>query len=168
MEIRLPRDALVVLVGPAGCGKSTFAARHFLPTQVVASDACRALVSDDESNPASSRDAFALMHLIIGMRLKRGRLTVADATNVRAEKRGELLEIARRHRRPAAAIVFELPEAVCQERNRARGRVLPPQAIRAQLRGLRESLPRLADEGFSAVWVLHSAEETEAASVRIS
>jgi protein phosphatase len=161
MEIPLPSDALVVLVGPAGCGKTTFAARHFLPTQVVASDACRALVSDDEANAAASRDAFTLMHLIVEFRLKRGRLTVADATNVRAEKREELLVIARRWQRPAVAVVFDLPETVCQERNCGRDRVLPPQAIGAQLRQMRESLPHLPAEGFSAVFLLHDERDVE-------
>ncbi|HEY3317336.1 MAG TPA: AAA family ATPase [Coriobacteriia bacterium] len=165
MEMRLLPDALVVLIGPAGCGKSTFAAAHFRRTQVVASDACRALVSDDEADAAASRDAFALMHLIVDMRLKRGRLTVADATNVLAEKRAELLAIARRRRRAAVAIVFALPEEVCQERNRVRGRVLPQQAIRAHMRDLRESLPHLGEEGFSAVWTLRSVEEAESAEV---
>jgi protein phosphatase len=88
--VHLPADALVVLVGPAGCGKSTFASHRFAPTQIVSSDGCRALVSDAEDDPRASRDAFALMHFIVDKRLKRGRLTVADATNVMPEKRREL------------------------------------------------------------------------------
>ena len=131
----MPRDALVVLVGAAGCGKSTWAAERFLPTQVVSSDECRALVSDDPNNSRASADAFKLMHEIIDMRLKRGRLTVADATNVNAEKRAALLEIALRRRRPAIAVVFDMPEAVCMERNSARNeRVIPAAAIMRQLR----------------------------------
>lgn len=167
MRIRLPSDALVVLVGAAGCGKSTFAAAHFRPTQVVSSDACRALVSDDESDAAASRDAFALMHLIVEFRLKRGRLTVADATNVYAEKRADLLAIAQHHRRPTVAIVFDLPAALCQERNRARGRTIPAAAVAAHLKLLRESLPNLADEGFAQVSVLSSAEELDTAEVTV-
>jgi protein phosphatase len=165
MEILLPADALVVLIGAAGCGKSTFAARHFRPTESVASDTCRALISDDEANASVSRDAFALMHAIVGLRLKRARLTVADATNVRAEKREELLAIARRWRRPAVAVVFDLPEEVCRQRNEARGRIVPVPAIRGQLRDLRASLPALTAEGFSAVWVLGDVDEVERARV---
>jgi predicted kinase len=108
------------------------------------------------------------MHTIVGMRLKRGRLTVADATNVTAEKRTELRAIAETWRRPVIAVVFALPEAVCQERNRLRAeRTLPPQAIKRQLRLLRESLPGLAEEGFSAVHLLHTAEEADSASVSV-
>jgi predicted kinase len=165
MEIELPGDALVVLVGAAGCGKSTFAARHFLPTQVVASDACRAMVADDEANAAASKDAFTLMHLVIEFRLKRGRLAVADATNVRSEKREELLVLARRWKRPAVAIVLDLPEPVCQQRNIARRRMIPPPAIGAQVRDLRRSLPLLEGEGFERVWLLRTAEEVESVTV---
>lgn len=165
MEIRLPPDALVVLIGAAGCGKSTFAARHFLPTQVVASDVCRALVADDEADSRASHDAFTLMHLIIDFRLKRGRLTVADATNVRVEKRAELLALARRWRRPAVAVVFDVPEDACRRRNEARGRVVPVPAIRGQLRDLRAALPRLGAEGFETVHVVESEADAEAARV---
>jgi predicted kinase len=167
MEITLPADALVVLVGAAGCGKSTFAARHFRPTQVVSSDECRALVSDDEANAAASRDAFTLMHLIVDMRLKRGRLTVADATNVHAAKRAELLGIAAERRRPAIALVFDVSVETCLERNAGRERVIPPSAVYAQLKALRESLPLLVAEGFATVHVLSSAEEMDTIRLHI-
>ncbi len=166
MRIELPADALVVLIGAAGCGKSTFAAKHFLTTRIVSSDECRALVSDDPDNGRASADAFALMHFIIEKRLKRGRLTVADATNVRLGKRAPLLHLAEHYRRPAVAIVFDLPEAVCQSRNKLREeRVVPFAAIRGHLKDLRASLPGLADEGFSAVHVLKSVEDADSAEV---
>ena len=166
--LAVPGDALVVLVGPAGCGKSTFAARDFLPTQIVSSDQCRALVSDAEDDPRASRDAFALMHFIADKRLKRGRLTVADATNVTFEKREELLAIARRHRRPAVAIVFELPYQLCRERNAHReGRRVPPQAVGGQFARLRASRSSLSSEGYSAVYLLLTAEAADGASVEV-
>ena len=86
-ELPLPSPSLVVLVGVAGCGKSTFAARHFAPTEVVSSDRCRALVADDESDQTATRDAFDVLHLIVDRRLARMRLTVVDATNVKPEAR---------------------------------------------------------------------------------
>lgn len=155
----LPRNALVVLVGPAGCGKTMFARTRFLRTQVVSIDECRALVSDSEDDPRAAPDAFRLMYAILDARLKRGRLSVADATSVTAEKRAALLAIAFRHRRPAVAVVFDVPPRVCQSRNSAReGRRVPPQAIGGQFKRMRASLPTLADEGFSAVWVLGENE----------
>ena len=39
MRLTIPDYCLVVLIGASGSGKSTFAARHFLPTEVVSSDA---------------------------------------------------------------------------------------------------------------------------------
>lgn len=168
MKIELPTDALVVLIGAAGCGKSTFAEKHFLRTQVVSSDECRALVSDDPNNSGASADAFEIMYLIIDKRLKRGRFTVADATNVRAEKRAALLRLATARRRPAVALVFDLPEGVCQARNGHRSeRTVPFAAIRAQLKDLHASLPMLADEGFSAIHLLTSAEDADRAEVAV-
>src|SRR5699024_10726124 len=49
-DIALPALSLVLLVGDTGSGKSTFAAQNFGRFEVVSSDHCRALVSDDEAD----------------------------------------------------------------------------------------------------------------------
>ena len=158
--IPVAHDALLVLIGAAGCGKSTFAAKRFERSRIVSSDECRILISDDVRK--TSADAFRLMYQLVGMRLKRGKLTVADATNVSPDKRAELLAIAKQHRRPAVAIVFDLPEQLCRDRNEARSdRVVPVPAIRGQMKHVREALPRLAEEGFSAVHVLKTAADLD-------
>jgi len=82
VRIAIPDPSLVALVGASGSGKSTFAARHFLPTEVISSDVCRGLVADDESDQSSTDDAFEVLHFIAGKRLSAGRMTVVDATNV--------------------------------------------------------------------------------------
>jgi predicted kinase len=157
--IALPPDALVVLIGPAGSGKTTFASRHFAPTQVVSSDEMRGLIADDPSDQRVTDDAFRLLHELIAMRLRRGRLTVVDATNVEAWAREQLLDHAWRARRPAVAIVLDVSLDVCLERNAARaGGRLPPAAVRRQHRWLAESLAALPHEGFGAVHVLDAAE----------
>jgi protein phosphatase len=164
--IIIPRNTLVVLCGPAGCGKSTFAARHFLPTQIVSSDNCRALVSDDPTNQAVSGHAFELMYFIIEKRLYLGRLTVADATNLKREDRKPLIRIARRYRFNSAAIVFNLPLDVCLARNKARARVVPEEALRAQYELLVRTLQTINREGFDYVYVLDESAQSNA-SVKI-
>src|SRR5215831_6170807 len=119
MEVRFPELSLVMLIGTSGSGKSTFARRHFLPTEVISSDYCRGVVSDDENDQSATKAAFEVLHFIVGKRLEAGRLTVVDATNVKPVDRKPLVEIARRHHMAPVALVFDLPEAVCQERNRA-------------------------------------------------
>src|SRR5262245_18765125 len=154
VRISLPRNTLVVLAGPAGCGKSTFASKHFRPTQVVSSDECRALISDDPSDQSVSGHAFDLMHLIIEKRLLLGRLTVCDATNLDRSARNSLLRIARRFGFNTAAVLFDTPLDVCIRRNTGRRRVVPEEALRnqyAMFQNAKSSIPR---EGFDQVFVL--------------
>jgi protein phosphatase len=163
--IRLPSDALVMLIGPSGAGKSTFAARHFLPSEILASDAMRAIVADDPHDQAATEAAFELLHVALTLRLARRRLTVVDATNVERWARQEPLAIARRLRRPAVAVVLDLPLAVCLAHNAAREVPRPVPALRRQHRRLRESIGFLSGEGFAEVWTL--ASEAEVDGVRI-
>lgn len=166
MTLRIPGDAMVVLVGPSGSGKSSFAARHFLPTEVLSSDALRAMVADDPNDQTATDAAFELLHTALAMRLARRRLTVVDATSVESWARERLLTVARRLGRPAAAIVFNLPLATSLERNAARtNRRLPPTSIKRQHALMRASLEGLAAEGFDPIAVLATIDEVEATSV---
>jgi protein phosphatase len=164
VPLRIPADALVLLIGVAASGKSTFAQRHFAATEILSSDAMRAMIADDPGAQGATDDAFDLLHRILAMRLRRGRLTVVDATNVEDWARSELLAMARRHRRPAVAIVLDLPLDIALERNAARAAPRPPPAaLRRQHRWLIDSLPSLADEGFAAVHHLRSVADIDAA-----
>ncbi len=166
MPISIPELALVVLVGPSGAGKSTFARTHFKPTEVLSSDFCRGLVSDDENDQSATSEAFDLLHYIARKRLAAGRLTVIDATNVQPEARRPLIALAREFHVLAVAIVFDLPERLCQERNRARpDRDFGPHVIRRQLQDLRRSLRGLEREGFRYVFTLETPEQVESASI---
>lgn len=166
MTIRIPQLSLVALIGPSGSGKSTFARKHFLRSEVISSDACRALVADDENDQTATGDAFDVLYYIARKRLAAGRLTVIDATNVRPEDRRRLVELAREYHVLPAAIVFDLPERLCQERNAARpDRDFGPHVIRNQQQAMRKSLRGLEREGFRNLTVLKSAEDVEAATI---
>jgi protein phosphatase len=167
--IVLPAGALVLMIGIAASGKTTFAGRHFAPTEVLSSDAFRALIADDPSAQGATDDAFDLLHRLLEMRLRRGRLTVIDATNVEDWARAELIKAAKRHRRHVVAIVLDVPIEVALGRNvdRASPRP-PPSALRRQQRWLADSMPGLAHEGFDAVHVLGSVDEVDAARVERS
>ncbi|MFE0626390.1 polynucleotide kinase-phosphatase [Streptomyces sp. NPDC058864] len=159
--------SLVVLVGTTGSGKSTFARRHFKPTEVISSDFCRGLVSDDENDQAATGDAFDVLHYIAGKRLAAGRLTVIDATSVQQESRRQLVRLAREHDVLPIAIVLDVPEQVCIERNASRPdrAHLPRHVVQRQQRELRRSLRQLEREGFRKVHILRGTEEVEAAEV---
>src|SRR5947207_704378 len=133
MKLTIPELALVVLIGPSGSGKSTFAHRKFKATEVLSSDYCRGLVSDDENNQAATNDAFDVLHFIAAKRLVRGRLTVVDATNVQPESRAPLVHLARKYHCLPVALVLDMPESVCYERNQGRrDRTFGPHVIRHQ------------------------------------
>ncbi|MEU6316608.1 polynucleotide kinase-phosphatase [Streptomyces sp. NPDC047009] len=159
--------SLVVLVGASGSGKSTFARRHFKPTEVISSDFCRGLVSDDENDQSATRDAFDVLHYIAGKRLAAGRRTVVDATSVQQEARRQLIEVARQHDVLPIAIVLDVPEQVCAERNAARTdrADMPRRVIQRHIRELRRSVRHLEREGFRKVHVLRGVDEVEGATV---
>ncbi|KUN90302.1 polynucleotide kinase-phosphatase [Streptomyces bungoensis] len=159
--------SLVVLVGASGSGKSTFARRHFKPTEVISSDFCRGLVSDDENDQSATGDAFDVLHYIAGKRLAAGRRTVVDATSVQQDARRQLIDLAKRYDVLPIAIVLDVPEEVCAERNAARTdrADMPRRVIQRHIRELRRSLRHLEREGFRKVHVLRGAEEAENATV---
>ncbi|MEU8705551.1 polynucleotide kinase-phosphatase [Streptomyces sp. NPDC048565] len=159
--------SLVVLVGATGSGKSTFARKHFKPTEIVSSDFCRGLVADDENDQGASGDAFDVLHYIAGKRLAAGRLTVVDATNVQQESRKQLVQLARQYDVLPIAVVLDLPEEVCQARNATRPdrAGMPRHVVQRHRRELRRSLRGLEREGFRKVHILRTEEEAETAEV---
>ena len=164
--MHIPELSLVVLVGASGSGKSTFAAKHFLGTEVISSDFCRGLVADDENDQSATPDAFDVLHYITGKRLAAGRLTVVDATNVQADARRSLVALAREHDVLPAAIVLDVPDGVCVARNATRpDRDFGAAVVRRQRDQLKRGLRGLQREGFRYVHVLHGVDEIDAVTV---
>jgi protein phosphatase len=166
VKITIPELSLVAMVGASGCGKSTFARQHFKATEILSSDFCRGLVSDDENNQSATGDAFELLHYIARKRLAAGRLTVVDATNVQEEARKPLVALAREYHVLPVAIVLNMPEKLCHERNQSRpDRQFGPHVVRNQSQQLRRSIRGLEREGFRHVFVLSSPEEVAATTI---
>ncbi|GGN80813.1 polynucleotide kinase-phosphatase [Actinoplanes lobatus] len=167
MILDVPELSLVALVGISGSGKSTFAARHWAPTQVLSSDFFRGLVADDENDQSASSDAFDVLHYVAGKRLAAGRLTVVDATNLQSHARAGLVKVAREHDVLPTAIVLDVPESLAWERTQARtDRTFGRQVITRMHRDLRRSLGQLAKEGFRKIHVLRGVDEIAAAEIR--
>ena len=166
MRLAIPELSFVILVGPSGCGKSTFARRHFKPTEILSSDVYRGLVSDDENDQAATEDAFDALYYVARKRLAAGRLAVLDATNVQLESRKKAVAVAREYHMLPVAIVFDLPERVCHERNAARpDRQFGPHVVRTQRQQMHRGMRDLQREGFRHVYRLSSEEEVDAATV---
>ncbi|HUJ14370.1 MAG TPA: polynucleotide kinase-phosphatase [Thermoanaerobaculia bacterium] len=166
MKIKLPELSLVVLIGASGSGKSSFARRLFKSTEILSSDFCRGLVSDNENDQTASNDAFDLLHYIARKRLERGQLTVIDATNVEAISRKHLVEIAREFHALPVAIVLNVPEKVCHDRNTSRpDRQFGPHVVRRQVGSLRRSLRGLSREGFRYVYELRDVNDIDQSEI---
>jgi polynucleotide kinase-phosphatase len=162
MQINIPELSLVAMVGVSGSGKSVFARRHFKHTEILSSDECRAWVSDDENSRTATNDAFDVLYYIAAKRLRNGLLTVIDATNVQSESRKPIINLARQYHCLPVAIVLDLPEEVCRERNLNRpNRNVGNHVIRNQQKELKKSLRRLKEEGFRHIYILKSEEEVE-------
>ena len=166
MRLGIPALSLVVLIGVSGSGKSTFARQHFGRFEVISSDFCRGLVSGDENDQAATADAFDVLGYIAAKRLAAGRLTVIDATNVQSGARKHLVNLARAHDVLPVAIVLDVPENLCAERNASRAdRTFGRQVIHRQHAELRRSLRSLTREGFRTVHWLRGAAEVEVATI---
>jgi protein phosphatase len=166
MLIKIPDYCLVLLIGPTGSGKSSFAARHFAPTEVVSSDRCRGMVVDDEADQGATADAFALLHAIVEMRLKNRRLTVIDATNVRKEDRAKLVSVAKQHYTLVVGIAFEIDEAICIARNKLRpDRNFGAHVVRSHLASMRKGLRDIDRQGIRYLHRLTTPEAIDAVSI---
>lgn len=161
-RIEIPEFCLVALVGGTSSGKSTFAKKHFLPTEILSSDFFRGMVSDDENNQNVSGQAFDLLFYAANKRLDNMKLTVIDATNVQQSARKQVIEVAREQNVHAVAIVLNMPESLMQERNKARSdRNLPERVISQHCRDVKRSIKGLKREGFRFVYVINSPEQLE-------
>ena len=166
MKIEIPEFALVLLVGASGTGKSSFAAKHFLPTETVSSDRMRGWVADDETDQSATKDAFDVLHFVVEKRLKARRFTVIDATNVQPDARKGLIALAKKWHALAVAIVFDLPEALAVARNADRpDRQFGAGPVRRQMLNLKKSMRGMQREGLRYVHVLRSVEEVDAVEI---
>lgn len=159
MRIDIPDPALVVLVGPAGSGKTTYAARHFRPADVVSSDAIRERLTGSAADQSRNKDVFRILGSEVAARLRAGSSAVVDATNVESSARRGLVRLAASADVPAIAIIFDVPLAVVRARNERRpDRVVPPEVVDRHWYALDHALRDgvIDGEGFAAVHLLHA------------
>jgi predicted kinase len=155
LMIAVPRRTLLVLCGPAGCGKSTFAGRRFAPpTVIVSSDTCRTMISDDVTNQQVHRETFDLFHYIIYKRMSLGRFTVADSTALQQFARRRLLDQAHRSGYFACLLIFNISPETCLARDSLRPRSVGEAVIRYHADLLQKTLLSAPQEGWDSLYVL--------------
>lgn len=166
MDLVIPEPSCLILVGIAGCGKSTFAGRHFAASEVLSSDLCRELVADDPTDQSATGDAFSVLRFVLDRRLKRGRLTVVDATSLDRSARRPYLTLARKWGVPPVAVVLDLPFEVCRARDDQRTRAQVGEEVqRRQHADLQRGLRQLDREGYVDVHRFADPDELAVAEV---
>jgi len=150
-RVRLIRPSIVLLCGPAACGKSTFARRLFRPTQIISSDRARARVCDDERDQRFQTQAFALVHYLTELRLGLNRLCVVDSTALTQHHRKEYLELAKRFQVPCVVFLFDVPLEKCVERDRSRPRTVGRPVIERQHLAFGQTKTDIRQEGFDEI-----------------
>lgn len=156
--IRVLRPSVIVLCGPAACGKSTFATRHFRDSHVISSDSCRKLVCDDETDQRYHSQAFALLTFLIGQRLSINRLCVVDSTAITSGARKSLLDLGRKYRVRTELFLFDVALEKCIERDRARVRSVGSRVIEEQYRVFNQAKNAVRSEGFDKIVELHEED----------
>jgi len=160
MYFKIPDFSLVILIGPSSSGKTTFAKKHFKDSEVISTDYCRYLISDNENDQSVSKQAFELMLYLVDKRLSLKKLTVVDATNVLENLRNDLLILAKKHHCLTVAIVFNISDIICYNRNKSRtDRNLDEKVIKYQHNQMQYSLLNLKKEGFKYVYMMNSIDE---------
>lgn len=167
IRIVIPEPSLVLLIGAAGAGKSTFAARHFGADEVCSSDGLREVLSGNPADQSVSRRAFAILHRDVERRLQEGRLTVVDATNLTEHQRRPLLRRAAAAQVPTIAIVLDLPANIVRSRNAGRDRVVDPAVVERHLATLRRTLDgdELHREDLAGIILLRSEDDVARARI---
>lgn len=163
--ITLRGPHLVVLIGASGAGKSTWAQARFLPTQIVSTDRCRALVGDREEVQSYSKQAFELFYFLIEKRMELDKIVVADSTALGPDVRRALLTLANAHGYPTVAVVFSAGLDVRRERNRLRERRVDDDVLVRQQEALEAALQAVPSERWDEVRVL-GPDEAERVGVR--
>src|SRR3954469_23093642 len=141
---------IVVLVGLPGSGKSTYLER--VGVRGLSSDAIRKLLADDETDQTIHVRVFGTLRYLLVQRLAiRRPVTYIDATNLTPEERRPYLEIGRAWRCEVDAVFFDVPLALCVDRNARRQRVVPEHVLAKMAVKL---VPPMQDEGFTRVTVV--------------
>lgn len=169
--LEIPGPAVVLLIGAAGSGKSTFAGRWFPAPAIISSDGLRAAITGNVEDQTSNAQVFAALHRALDRRLASGLGSVIDATNLTAAGRRAILDRASRWALPAYAIVFALPADLVQRRNADRsGRQVPRGAVERHLAAVDTLLERrsLEQEGYERIVVLRDPGGVDASEVVLS
>lgn len=147
VSVKQPKGFVVLAIGLPGSGKTTwFKRRGVMP---LSSDMLRGILFDDITEQRYQGLVFSTLRSLLRARLiAKMPWNYVDATNLSPHERRQWIKMARSFGYEVQAVFFDVPFAVCMERNRRRDRLVSEEAMQKMAERLR---PPSFQEGFSKI-----------------